>query len=483
MQRPAKAHRTTLAALAAGLAFALAPEAKAQTAPTAPEKIAVGEWLFAPTLQVRVRGELRRDPADLGGLDFYGRLSPRIRTSWVVLERSRLGLSAERGALKAQITLQDARALGSPVPTASFEAARGIGELSPYEAYGEAHTQGARPSYLRLGRQAVTWGEGRLVGNADFSPRARSLDALRAHTWFGPVDVEALAVVLEPPSPLGTAWGDTSGPARSGTQVYGALGRWAIDPLLAVELYALARVARGSGADLDGSRFRVARLAGETYTGALRVSGDAHGWSYGLEGAYQLGTSSSLSIEGTDVAAFAAAGHVAKKLEEVALTPTLRVEGAYASGDDGGGTYRQFDPLLADVQRFHGPTDLFAWSNMLDLGGSVAVVPWSFSTVTVGYRYARLAETSGEWVGSYLRSIGRAPAGASAELGHELSATLAWRPWAPLELRAGYAGLLLGDGARAIMSAQARGRREPDGAIYAQPVAHYGFAQATLDIP
>lgn len=476
--------------LFAGATFASsvsgAGTAAAQQAPAAPEKLTLGDWSFTPTMQVRVRGELRRDAPDLGGLDNYGRLSPRVRTSWVVLERSRFGLGAERGALRAQITLQDARALGSPSPTAAFDGASGLGELAAYEAYGEAHTTGASPSYLRLGRQTVVWGEGRLLGNADFSPRARALDALRARTAFGAFDVEALAVLLEAPGTLGSAWGDTSGPSRSGTQLFGALGRWNLHPLLAVELYGLARVARGSGGDLDGSRFRAARLAGETYTGALRVSGEAHGWSYGVEGAYQLGRSTAIALEGADIAAFAAAGHVEKKLEEVALTPTIRLGASYASGDDGSGTYKQFDPILPDVQRFHGPTDLFAWSNVVDVGGGVTVVPASFTSVTVGYRYARLAETSGEWVGSYLRSLGRGGrdgTGASAELGHEISANVAWRPWAPLALRAGYAGVLLGDGARAVMSATARGKRQDDGSIRAETVSHYGFVQATLDVP
>lgn len=466
------------------LSLATERSAEAQQPPAAPEKITLGDWTLSPTMQVRVRGEYRRDPSDLGGLDFYGRLSPRVRDAWSVHSRARLGLGAERGALRMQLTLQDSRALGSPAPTASFQGAPGIGVLAPYEAFGEVHSQSARGSFVRLGRQAVVWGEGRLLGNADFSPRARSLDALRLKTWFGPIDVEALAVLVEPPSPLGGAFGDGNAPLRSGTQLFGALGKWAIDPLLVIELYALARITRGAGADLDGSRWSVARLSGETYTGALRISGEARGWSYGVEGAYQLGRAASLQLEGTDINAWAATGHVAKKLEEVALTPTVRVAASYASGDDGDtSTYKQFDPLLPDVQRFHGQTDLFAWSNMIDVGGSVTIVPWTFTTFTAGYRYARLAEASGDWVGSYMRSIGRAPAGASAELGHELSAAFAWKPWTPLELRAGYSALLYGDGARTIMSAQARGRREPDNAVYASPVGHYAFAQATLDMP
>src|SRR5258705_12394082 len=100
-------------ALGAALA-ASSPPAAAQAPPAGPERIAVGDWLLAPSLEVRLRGEYRHDAPDLGGLDFFGRPSPRVRDAWMVMERSRLGLGAERGAVRAQITLQDARALGSP---------------------------------------------------------------------------------------------------------------------------------------------------------------------------------------------------------------------------------------------------------------------------------------------------------------------------------------------------------------------------------
>src|SRR5688500_10283830 len=98
----------------------VATSASAQQPPAAPEKIAVGDWQLAPTLELRTRAEFRRDAPDLGGTDFFERLTPRVRNAWVVMERTRLGLGAERGALRAQITFQDARALGSPTPSASF---------------------------------------------------------------------------------------------------------------------------------------------------------------------------------------------------------------------------------------------------------------------------------------------------------------------------------------------------------------------------
>lgn len=448
-------------------------------------------------MEVRVRGEYRRDPPDLGGRDFFGRLSPLVRDAWTVMERSRIGLGAEHGAVRAQITLQDARALGSPTPNARFVGARGLGKLEPYEAFLEMRSSGARPHYLRLGRQSVVWGEGRLIGNADFAPAGRSLDALRGHLAFGNFDFEALAVILEVPGPLGTSFGDTSGPSTSGVQLYGATAKWTIDPLLKVEAFGLARISRSRGAELDGSRFAAARLSGERMTAALRVSGEAKGWSYGAEGAYQFGAASSIALGGADIAAWGAAAHVQKLFDQLILTPTFRLAGSYASGDDGKGAYKQFDPMLADPQRLHGQMDLFAWSNMMDVAARAQVVAWTDATFALEYRYARLAESRGEWIGSYLTAIGSttvpptiattppapAPEG-SPELGHELDFVFTYRPWLPLELRAGWSGLLLGDGAKGIMTAHARGKRDDaTGAISPGDIAHYAYLQATLSMP
>jgi len=491
----ALASRLTLAAAAAVLLTS--SPAAAQSPPAAPEKIAVGDWQLAPSLEVRARGEYRRDAPDLGGFDLYGRLGPRVRDAWLIAERARLGLGVERGAVRGQLTLQDARPFGSPSPSATLSGGRGAGRLEPYEAFLEMRSSSARPTYLRIGRQAVVWGEGRLIGNADFSPTGRSLDAVRAHVAIGNFDIEGLAVILEMPAPAGTSFGDRTGASSSGVQLYGVNVRWSIDPLLRVEAFGLARISRSNGEALDGSRFALSRASGELVTMALRVSGEAKGWAYGVEGAYQLGSAGSLRLGGSDVSAFAAAGHVSKTLTDVRLTPTFRVAGSYASGDDGGRTYRQFDPLLADPQRFHGQMDLFAWSNMADVAGRAEIVPWTDTSFGLEYRYARLAESSGEWIGSYLTAVGSStpPPGYGAsgyapftsaggtELGHELDAVFAWRPWLPLELRVGYSALFLGDGARRVMSAYARGKAEADNSVTAATFAQYAYGQATLRMP
>ena len=53
-----------------------------------------------------------------------------------------------------------------------------------------------------------------------------------------------------------------------------------------------------------------------------------------------------------------------------------------------------------------------------------------------------------------------------------------------LDLRAGYAGVLWGDGARTILAAQGRGRLDAATGTYApSDLAHYAFLQARLKLP
>ena len=164
--------RLSLATSLASSLFSLS--ASAQTPPPAKTTITVGDFELAPEMEVRTRGEYRHNPVDMGGVG-----GTYTEDSWAVMERARVGLGAERGPLRAKISFQDARVWGSTPPTATFNddsfASTGL-----YEAFAEVHatTTAPNPTYVRVGRQAIVWDGGRLLGNADFSPVARTLDAV-----------------------------------------------------------------------------------------------------------------------------------------------------------------------------------------------------------------------------------------------------------------------------------------------------------------
>jgi Alginate export len=435
--------------LVAGVAaWAWSARASAQVPPPAPETIAVGDWELAPVAEVRVRGEYTH------GLD---------DEDWVFLtERARLGLDVQRGPVEARVVLQDAHswdvgALGGP-----FWSPPRVGITGAYEAWGEARTASARPLSLRIGRQPVSWGEGRLLGIADWSPAGRSLDAVRAQAPVGDGAFELLAASLSDP---------TTAPLVAYGELFGARAQWAIHPLFAAEAYVLARLAQAEPPAPASNSVR-----GQTYTGALRLHGDSHAWTWGVEAAYQLG-----HVEDSHQArqAWAAAGHLAHTFERVMLLPSLGVGASYATGDDGGSTYRAFDPILPDVHAWHGAMDLFSWSNEKEANARVAIAPWTDATAAVEYRYASLVRTGGAWTTAYGIPLG--PAGApsgntSADLGHEIDGVLTWSPWSSIELTAGYSALVLGEGARAILRASEPGAAPPH-------VSHFAYAQLTLRVP
>ena len=339
----------------------------------------LGSWAIAPVLEVRARGEYRHDLDD--------------QDRGLVVERARLGADAVGGPVEARVVFQDAHAVDLTPGTEIVSGPSPTAVTGVYEAWGDVHSTGLRPSFLRIGRQAVTWGEGRLLGTADWTATGRSLDAVRGSVTFGDGSAEVLAAILTD-NPTGASL------AAYG-ELFGARFGWAFDPLFKAEAFAFARVVQSEPVEtLDMS------VRGETYTGSVRLYGDSFAWTWGAEGAFQLGHAADLSL---DRQAWAAAGHVARVFDRVVFTPALQLGAAYASGDHGGSTYGTFDPLLPDVHVWHGAMDLFAWSNEGEGNARVSATPFYDGVVAVEYRYARLAQADGPWRTSYLTTVGSAP--------------------------------------------------------------------------
>jgi hypothetical protein len=466
-----------LVSAALGLSIAAGSAGAAAQATPLPDTITVGAWTFRPLVEVRIRGEYRRHPFDAGGAVFAPTAvlsdqqastlprsvdhQPGVSNQYAVAERARLGLAVDRGPVTAAVTLQDARVWGGGLATLGAVGQPSVPVFAPYEAYLDVHTRSGRRVFLRLGRQAVTWGDGRLLGANDWSATGRSLDAARFGFQAGDVDVETFAAMLAAPGrylPGSTGLGSlgaVTGSAASalgttqlkegpGAQLYGLDVAWHPLPLLSVELTGLARLVR----DPVGSS---ALTPSNTFVLDGRISGDRRGFRYAVEGAYELGKVAWYGSN-RDLRAFALA---ARASWETALPGhlTFGAQGAYASGDDGttGGTLKRFDPILPDEHTQLSPMSLFAWSNLMFGGGTVGVRPLDELGLTVGYHYAALAQPGGRWTNAALVPVGAAPASASRSLGHEIDAAIKITPWRPLEIETGYGLFVRGAGAREIL--------------------------------
>ena len=491
--------RPLVSACFAALACASSAEAIAQ-APPLSESIVVGAWTFRPSLEARIRGEYRRDafhlerravysPDAVLSDGFQSNLPPvddvvpasSAQDVWGIAERVRLGLAVDRGPVTAVLRLQDSRVLGGTPQMALAEqpaAPPGPG-IAPYEAYIDVHSRGGRPMFLRLGRQAVQWGEGRLIGTNDFTATARSLDAARFGVELGDFDVEALAALLGYPyfSDLGarsaraTEASDPAGAtAASGAQLYGLKVTGHFLPLLQVEVLGLARIVRPpAGEWLSPS---------DTFVIDGRVYGDHRGFHYSVEGAYQLGQVASFGKK-REIQAPAVAGRVEW---ETALPwhLTFGAQGAYASGDKGAAEstaddpMTRFDPILPDETINHSKMSLYAWSNLIEAGGDLSVRPSEEVGLSAGYRFVGLAEPKGRWVTGALLTVGADPNNTSIVLGHEIDATIKVTPWDPITFQAGYGLFLLGDGGKNILANATGSTAE---------MQHWGYLQATVKAP
>jgi hypothetical protein len=473
------------------LALALAPRGAAAQAPRPSESVEIGGWTFRPSIQLRTRGEFRRYPVDTGG-DVYSSnavlaegfgaaLPPIVDTAdavenqWFLTERTRLGLAVAQGPITGVLTLQDARLWGNDDAIFVGAGEPALPQTAPYEAYVEVHARSGRRTFVRLGRQRVLWGDGRLVGSDDWSFTARSLDGVRAGVQLGDFDVEAMAVLLAAPGGAPPAVAGTRKPIAKGTgaQLYGLDAVWHLIPLLNIELTALARVVREP---------RPSWLTpGDTFVLDARLSGDRRGFRYAVEGAYELGRVATFAAD-RDLGAFALA---ARAELETSLPGSLTFtgRGAYATGDDSplepDETQHRFDPILPDVHENHGPMGLYAWSNVIEAGGGVRVRPLDALTLAAGYELVGLASPRGRWVTASLVPVGAATENDARVLGHEVDAALTVEPWEPLRFELGYGLFLFGDAAKAILEQASRAITDGRSA----DVQHWAYLQATLTAP
>lgn len=444
---------------------------------TASDAVAVGDWLFRPSLELRSLVEYRRRPFDTGGMPTgYDTASGTaafgepVRDQLDVISRSRLGLSADRGPFRIALQIQDARAWGD-VPPMRADGRDVLPNTAAHLAYGELHGMGAQASFLRVGRQELQWGEGRLLSNADWTPTGRSLDAVRGMLVAGAFDIDAFASMLTPPGapPPELRRGTQGTREGTGAQLYGLRVAWHLSPWLQIEWNNLGRIVREP---VDGSI-----PPSDLGVSGLRLSGDYKRLDWSAEGAYELGRK---AIVGTTEKIRAYAGVARVELTSgLPGKPAIGAQGAYASGRkyDGAaptGDDTGFDPILPDVRGVHGAMGLYAWSNVIEGAGLVRFTPLAEARVTLGWRYVALAEPSDSWRTAALVPIGRDGQNTNRNLGQEIDAGIDYSPWAPLRIAAGYGAFLTGQGAKNILESSGRGR--PD-------LQHYGYLQLTLQAP
>jgi hypothetical protein len=420
-----------------------------------PDGVTIGDFWFRPSLELRVRGEYERHPVDTSTIELpllgsTPAAAPGADQQWVVHERTRLGLSAERGVLFAALVLQDSRIAGltSPARIDRFDPTPATGL---HTAFIEVRAPDSRSTFVRVGRQEVAWGDGRLLGISDWSLTPRTLDAVRARLALPRFDIEGLAVLLSPPGavpPQLASQAIAAGAVGSGAgaQLYGFAIAVHIDPLLHTEFAGLLRVARPP--------LPPSLTSSDTFVADARIFGDRAGFTYAAELAYEFGE---FAVPGgvRRLAAWGVTGRVGWQTSWL-FRPKFLLQASYATGGNrpGSGAAHRFDPILPDERAGLGQMGLYAWSNTADAAVLATVSPIEdLLSVTLGYRLVRLADPTDAWFSASLVPIGQNVGGAEALLGQEFDAAVTYAPFNALQLTAGYGAFFAAAGARAVLRA------------------------------
>lgn len=161
---------------------------------------------------------------------------------------------------------------------------------------------------------------------------------------------------------------------------------------------------------------------------------------YTLESHGQTGDVGDLDHE-----AWAFAGRVGYTFKDVAWTPRIGFEYAFASGDDDptDGDHETFDNLYPTnhTQGNYGFIDLVSWQNMHDFRPSLKVNPTDKLMMQVDYHYFLLAEEEDGWYNAAAGLVAARPAGGYSNddnLAQEVDFTVSYQLYKNVGILAGY---------------------------------------------
>ena len=305
-------------------------------------------------------------------------------TSEFTLQRTRLHLDADINKnVRAYMQLQDVRTWGAEQGTAG-----NLARVDLIQGYVDLRNLGDLSSALenisvRLGRWQQWYGAHRLIGHLNWANESRSYDGARVrydNKKNARVDLFAFQIEED----------QTGGVSGEGSGTVGSPARGADHDELLWGLYSQFKVAKGISVDpyliiRNRSREReVATLdptgtvviatndiAGEQrYTFGARISGKKipglPGVDFAFEQAWQTGRVEAISGRSTDIDAFAGAWGVGYTFSNVAWSPRIGYQFAYASGDDDNADRddESFDALYPTGHARMGYMDFHAWQNI-----------------------------------------------------------------------------------------------------------------------
>jgi hypothetical protein len=413
-----------------------------------------GKLIF--DIEERVRAELRENNRDFDSL-----IGDDNDDSWL-LNRFRLGLAIKPVPwLKIYGQTQDAReAFSDRSNIPGVRGAEGDDVFDLRQAYISIGDTKQFPLLLTIGRQAISYGDSRLVADSRWGNFGRTFDALRLRFEESNFWVEGFA--MRPVQIKRHEFDDSD----AADNFFGIYASTTAIPFQTTDAYVFYRDKSDNQPDLDPTNKidpqgtwngPAARFA--TIGARIKSKPDAlNGWDYAAEAAYETGDlwQSTRSSQRFYLSAFAAhisGGYTAKQLP---WTPRVGLEYDYASGDHNpdDNDSESFQNLFPSNHEKYGFMDEFSWRNIHDARFQLNVKPIKKLDLEFDYHAFWLADTHDFWYRSNGISTLRTRTpdgrdvrkiGARSFAGQEIDLTATYEVTKNVKVQGGYSHFFAGD--------------------------------------
>ncbi len=373
---------------------------------------------------LRWSGEERVRVEGLSGIGY------REASDLYTLNRLRINLQvAPVRWLKFNFQGQDSRVFGGNVRPAPSSQKDSMDLRLAYLELGDAEKQ---PLVLRVGRQSLVFGEGRLVADPNWSNTGRTFDALRATFQHRGIRLDAFAASV-------VRMRDGEFNRRVDRDnfhgLYGSLER--LIPNATIEPYLLWRLAPAVKGELGAAGRLDAKTGGVRWVGKLPV-----GFDYGVEVASQRGR-----YAGDRIEAWASHFVVGHTLPDPRRLPRLFVEYNHATGDKDpkDGLRGSFDQLYPSAHDKFGMADQFMWSNLRHARTGFEIKARPAIVLSASYHSFWLASASDGLYAPGAKLVARRPDGsAGRHVAQELDLQALWTVLKTTQVNFGYGHIFPG---------------------------------------
>ena len=407
-------------------------------------------------IEERIRGEVREN-----NRDFNSSVHDDNDDSWL-LNRFRLGLAVKPVPwLKVYGQMQDVReAFSDRANIPGIHGAEGDDEADLRQAYISLGDLKKIDFQLTVGRQAISYGDSRLVADSRWGNFGRTFDAVRLR-WEKKYYFWVEAFAMRPVQIKRHEFDDSD----SADNFFGGYLSTDYGNKQAIDFYYFYRDKSDNQPDLDptnkidpqgtwnGPAARFSTIGART----KNTSDKLNGWDYAAEFAYQFGNvyQTDLSSKRFDLSAFALHASGGYTFKDASWKPRFGLEYDYASGDS--------DPNDSDSQSFqnlfpsnhdkYGFMDEFGWRNIHDARAQVNIKPIKKLDLEFDYHAFWLADTHDFWYRSNGISTLRTKTpdgrdvrtiGASNFAGHEIDLTATYEINKFIKQQVGYSHFFAG---------------------------------------